>query len=178
MFAVQKYSGMGNVKMKSRILSFLALFSALSAVGAAIKIPSNVGSVAFDVFPALLAAALLGSGAGAIVGALGHLLSALIAGFPLGPLHVLIAIEMALLVFIFGVLYKKNKKGTASILFILANAFAAPLPFIVIMNKAFYIALVPSLLIGSIINTLIAVVAIPRLKALFKQDFINKDVKL
>jgi uncharacterized membrane protein len=164
--------------MKSRMLSLLALFSALSAVGAAIKIPSTIGSVAFDVFPALLAAALLGSGAGAIVGALGHLLSALIAGFPLGPMHVLIAIEMALLVFIFGVLYKKNKKGTASILFILANAFAAPLPFIVIMNKAFYIALVPSLLIASIINTVLALVAIPRLKGLFKQNFINKDVKL
>jgi riboflavin transporter FmnP len=178
MSEVQKYSGMGNVKMKSRMLSLLALFSALSAVGAAIKIPAIVGSVAFDVFPALLAAALLGSGAGAMVGALGHLLSALIAGFPLGPMHVLIAIEMSLLVFIFGVLYKKNNKGTASILFILTNAFAAPLPFMFIMNKAFYIALVPSLLIGSIINTVIALVAIARLKALFKQDFINKDVKL
>ncbi|NWQ41575.1 ECF transporter S component [Bacillus sp. EB106-08-02-XG196] len=164
--------------MKNRKLILLALFTALSAVGAAIKIPAPIGSVAFDVFPALLAAALLGSGAGAIVGALGHLLSALIAGFPLGPLHILIAIEMALLVFIFGVLYKKNKKGTASILFVLANAFAAPLPFIFIMNKAFYFALVPSLLVGSIVNTVIALVAIPRLKALVKQDLIEKDVKI
>ncbi|MEH7010479.1 ECF transporter S component [Neobacillus niacini] len=164
--------------MKSRMLSLLALFSALSAVGAAIKIPAIVGSVAFDVFPALIAAALLGSGAGAIVGALGHLLSALIVGFPLGPLHVLIAIEMAALVFIFAVLYKRNKKISASIIFILANSFAAPLPFIFFMNKAFYVALVPSLLIGSIINTVIALVAIPRLKALVKQDLIKKDVKL
>lgn len=169
---------MGNVKMKSRMLSLLALFSALSAVGAAIKIPAIVGSVAFDVFPALLAAALLGSGAGAIVGALGHLLSALISGFPLGPMHLLIAIEMALLVYIFGVLYKKNKKGTASILFVLANTFAAPLPFIFIMNIAFYTALVPSLLIGSIINTVIALVAIPRLRTLVKPDILNHDVKL
>jgi uncharacterized membrane protein len=178
MFEVQMFSEMGNVKMKNRKLILLALFTALSAVGAAIKIPAPIGSVAFDVFPALLAAALLGSGAGAIVGALGHLLSALIAGFPLGPLHILIAIEMALLVFIFGVLYKKNKKGTASILFVLANAFAAPLPFIFIMNKAFYFALVPSLLVGSIVNTVIALVAIPRLKALVKQDLIEKDVKI
>lgn len=178
MFEVQKCSGKGNVKMKSRMLILLALFSALSAVGAAIKIPAIIGTVAFDVFPALLAAALLGGGAGAIVGALGHLLSALIAGFPLGPMHVLIAIEMALLVFIFGVLYKKKKKGTASILFILANAFAAPLPFIFIMNPAFYVALVPSLLIGSAINTVIALVAIPRLKALVKQDLIEKDVNI
>jgi uncharacterized membrane protein len=178
MFEVQKYSGMGNVKMKSRMLSLLALFSALSAVGAAIKIPAIVGSVAFDVFPALLAAALLGSGAGAMVGALGHLLSALISGFPLGPLHVLIAIEMALLVFLFGVLYRKNKKIPAGILFVLLNTFAAPLPFIFLMNKAFYVALVPSLLIGSLVNTIIAIVAIPRLKSLFKQNLINKDVKL
>lgn len=169
---------MENVKMKSRMLSLLALFSALSAVGAAIKIPAIVGSVAFDVFPALIAAALLGSGAGAIVGALGHLLSALISGFPLGPMHLLIAIEMALLVYIFGVLFKKNKKSTASILFVLANAFAAPLPFIIIMNIAFYTALVPSLLIGSIINTVIALAAIPRLRTLVKPDILNHEVKL
>jgi uncharacterized membrane protein len=178
MSGVQKCSGMGNVKMKNRMLILLALFSALSAVGAAIKIPAIVGSVAFDVFPALLAAALLGSGAGAIVGALGHLLSSLIAGFPLGPMHGLIAGEMAVLVYIFGVFYKKNKKVIASILFILANAFAAPLPFIFLMNSAFYTAIVPSLLIGSILNTVIALVAIPRLKTLVKQDLIKRDVKL
>jgi uncharacterized membrane protein len=178
MFGVQKCSGMGNEKMKSRMLILLALFSALSAVGAAIKIPAIVGSVAFDVFPALLAAALLGSGAGAIVGALGHLLSAFIAGFPLGPMHGLIAIEMAVLVYIFGVLYKKNKKVIASILFILANAFAAPLPFLFLMNNAFYVAIVPSLLIGSIINTVIALAVIPRLKALVKQDIIKSEIKL
>jgi uncharacterized membrane protein len=178
MFGVQRYSGMGNVKMKSKTVILLALFSALSAVGAGIKIPAIVGSVALDVFPALLAAALLGSGAGAIVGALGHLLSALIAGFPLGPMHALIAVEMALLVYIFGVLYKKNKKVIASTLFILANAFAAPLPFIFLMSTAFYVALLPSLLIGSVINTVIALAAIPRLKFLVKQDIINGEVKL
>ncbi|MFP7296534.1 ECF transporter S component [Neobacillus niacini] len=164
--------------MKSRMLSLLALFSALSAVGAMIKIPAIVGSVAFDVFPALLAAALLGTGGGAIVGAFGHLLSALISGFPLGPMHVLIALEMAFLVFLFGVLYKKNKKNTAGILFILMNSFAAPLPFIILMSKEFYVALVPSLLIGSMINCVLAIVAIPRLRALFKQNLINEDVKL
>jgi hypothetical protein len=93
-------------------------------------------------------------------------------------MHGLIAIEMAVLVYIFGVLYKKNKKVIASILFILANAFAAPLPFIFLMNIAFYVAILPSLLIGSIINAVIALVAIPRLKSLVKQDLIEKDVKI
>lgn len=164
--------------MTSRMLSLLALFSALSAVGAAIKIPAIVGSVAFDVFPALIAAALLGGGAGAIVGVLGHLLSALIAGFPLGPMHALIAIEMAILVWMFALVFKKGKKTTASIMFILANAFIAPLPFIFLMNPAFYLAIVPSLIIGSIINTGIALVAIPRLRFLVSQERIKRDIKL
>lgn len=169
---------MGSVKMKSRTLIFLALFAALSAVGAMIKIPAIVGSVALDVFPALLAAALLGSGAGAIVGALGHILSALISGFPLGPMHVLIACEMAFLVYIFGVLYKKNLKVSASLLFILANAFAAPLPFLFLMNKAFYVALLPSLLVGSVVNTVFAILAIPRLKSIVRPAILEKEVKL
>lgn len=173
-YAVPRYSGMVNVKMKSRTLGLLALFTALSAVGAAIKIPAIVGSVAFDVFPALIAAAILGSGAGAIVAAIGHLLSALIGGFPLGPMHVLIAIEMGILVWIFAISYKKNKV-LASFLFILGNSFAAPLPFIFLMNKAFYLAIVPSLLIGSTINTILALFAIPRLTSYVVS---KRDVKL
>lgn len=171
MCAVQRFLGVGNEKMKNKMLPLLALFTALSTVGSAIKIPASVGSVAFDVFPALIAAAILGSGAGAIVGAFGHLLSAMLAGFPLGPMHLLIAVEMSVLVWIFAILYKKNK-AAASILFVLGNSFVAPLPFIFIMNKAFYITIVPSLLIASIINTVMALVAIPRLTAfgLIKRD--------
>jgi uncharacterized membrane protein len=169
---VRRYLGMEIGKMKSRIngkmISWLAMLSALSAIGASIKIPAIVGSVAMDVFPALLAAALFSGWGGAIVGALGHLLSALLAGFPLGPLHFLIAVEMAVLVWIFGVFYKKNKKASASALFILGNSFVAPIPFILLMNKGFYLAIVPSLLIGSSINTGIALFAIPRLSALVK----------
>jgi uncharacterized membrane protein len=175
---VRKYLGMENVKMNSRLngklISLLAMFTALSVVGASIKIPAIVGSVALDVFPALLAAALFSSWSGAIVAAFGHLISALLGGFPLGPMHLLIAIEMALLVWIFGFLYKKNKKIAATALFILGNSFAAPLPFILLMNKAFYLAIVPSLLIGSIINTGIALFALPRLSAFIKLGLTKK----
>jgi uncharacterized membrane protein len=163
--------------MKGKLITWLALFSALSAVGASIKIPAIVGSVALDVFPALLAAALIGGRAGAIVAALGHLLSAMLAGFPLGPMHILIAIEMAILCLIFGILYKQDKKISASTLFILGNSFVAPLPFILLMNIGFYLSIVPSLLIGSIINTGIALFAIPRLFPLIKQGLTKRDVK-
>ena len=162
--------------MKGKWVSFLAMLTALSVVGAAIKIPAIVGSVALDVFPALLAAVLFGAGAGALVGAFGHLLSALITGFPLGPMHLLIAVEMAVLVWVFGRVYKNNKI-LASVLFILGNSFIAPLPFIYLLNTGFYLGIVPSLLIGSIINTVIAMVAIPRLSSLVMLGLPNRDVK-
>jgi uncharacterized membrane protein len=162
--------------MKGKLVSGLAMLTALSVVGAMIKIPAIVGSVALDVFPALLAAVLFGPRAGAVVGAMGHLLSALAGGFPLGPMHYLIAIEMAVLVWVFGRLYH-NHKILASGLFILGNSFAAPLPFIYLMNTGFYLGIVPSLLIGSIINAAIALIAIPRLSSFVLQGASNREVK-
>ncbi|MEH6906002.1 ECF transporter S component [Neobacillus drentensis] len=163
--------------MKGKMVSGLAMLTALSVVGAMIKIPAIVGSVALDVFPALLAAVLFGAGAGAVVGAFGHLLSAYAGGFPLGPMHFLIAVEMAVLVLMFGRLYKNNK-WIASTLFIIGNSLVAPIPFIFLMNTGFYLGIVPSLLIGSVINTTIAMIAIPRLASLVTHRRISKeDVK-
>lgn len=159
--------------MKTKTLSLLALFIALSAVGAQIKIPALTDTVALDAFPALLAGGLLSGGAGAVAGALGHLLSALFASFPLGPLHLLIAAEMAVLVWIFAMLYQNNKRYTAGIIFIIGNAIVAPIPYIFIISKSFYLLIVPVLLIGSVLNTVIAMVILPRLSSILirkKQD--------
>ncbi|MBT2727792.1 ECF transporter S component [Bacillus sp. ISL-75] len=163
--------------MKGKVVSGLAMLTALSVVGAMIKIPAIVGSVALDVFPALLAAVLFGARAGAVVAAFGHLLSALIGGFPLGPMHFLIAVEMAVLVWMFGRLYKNNKV-LASVLFIIGNAFVAPLPFMFLMNVGFYLGIVPSLLIGSVINIVIALAAIPRLSSLDTFGLAKREEKL
>ena len=162
-------------KLKGKTISLLGLMIALSAVGASIKIPAVIDSVALDALPALLAAELLGVGAGAITGALGHLLSALIGGFPLGPMHLLIASEMAVLVWIFGILYKQNKNVLAGLVFIAGNAFIAPVPFIFLMNKGFYAVIVPSLLIGSFLNTVLAVILIPRLSYLAQHVLKKRD---
>ncbi|MDN3015273.1 ECF transporter S component [Paenibacillus sp. BSR1-1] len=158
-------------------ITLLAMLTALSVIGASIKIPAIVGSVALDVFPALLAAALLSGGAGAVVAAFGHLISSLLAGFPLGPLHLLIAGEMAALVWMFGLMYKYNKKISAASLFIVGNALIAPIPFIFLMNKGFYAAIVPSLLIGSVINTGIALIAIPSLSSIVISTLTKGDRK-
>lgn len=164
--------------MSIKKISLLALMIALSAVGASIKIPAVVDSVALDALPALLAAALLGVRAGAITGALGHLLSALIGGFPLGPMHLLIAAEMALLVWIFGALYIRNQKILAGLVFVAGNAFVAPIPFIFLMNIGFYTAIVPSLLIGSAINTILALILVPRLSSIAQHRLKKKDAHL
>ena len=164
--------------MNGKKISLLALMIALSAVGASIKIPAVIDSVALDALPALLAAALLGVRAGAITGALGHLLSALIGGFPLGPMHLLIALEMAVLVWVFGLFYKQNKKILALFIFILGNAFVAPIPFIFLMNMGFYVAIVPSLLIGSALNSVLAMILIPRLSSIFRRRINKGDVNL
>jgi uncharacterized membrane protein len=149
----------------SKKITLTSVLIALTVVGAAIKVPAIIGSVAFDSFPALLAGALLGGPAGAVVAGMGHLLSALIGGFPLGVLHVLVAIEMALLAFIFSFFYRSGsgRNWIATFLFVLGNTFVAPLPFLFLMGKAFYLALLPSLFVGSVLNMGIALVAIPRL---------------
>jgi len=154
--------------VKSLRLALISLLIALTAIGAAIKIPAVIASVALDSFPALLAAALLGGPAGAAVGAFGHLLSAFLGGMPMGPFHGIIAIEMAILAFVFSLIYRRGNKRLAGMVFFLGNALAAPVPFIFFMGTSFYFSIVGSLMIGSAINTAIALVLIPRLAHLLK----------
>ena len=79
----------------SRLIAEIAIFSALSAIGAMIPIPSPVGSIALDSFPGYFMALWRGVGGGATVCAIGHLLSAFRAGFPLGYLHLAVSLLMA-----------------------------------------------------------------------------------
>ncbi len=153
--------------MNIKKVSLISLFIALSVVGASIKIPAIVSSVALDMVPALAAGALLGSLPGALVALFGHLVSALIGGMPLGPFHFLIAVEMALLVWMFTVIYDKGKRILAGILFVIGNTFVSPLPFLFIMGSGFYIGMIPSLLIGAVLNTVLALLLAPRLASVF-----------
>jgi uncharacterized membrane protein len=142
--------------MSSRKIVWLAFAFALSVIGSFIKIPAFVGTVGLDVFPSLVVASIYSVGMGGLVAGMGHLLSALLAGFPLGPLHVLVAFEMVLCVFVYGYLYKSGKKKMAAIVFWIGNAIISPLPFIFLINWTFFIAMVPSLMIGSAFNVVIA----------------------
>lgn len=161
--------------MNGRKISLLAVFIGLSVVGASIKLPAIIGSVALDAFPALLAAVFFGGVAGAIVGGFGHMMSALLGGMPMGPLHFIVAAEMAILAYVFSLTWRK--KWMASSIFVIGNGLIAPLPFILFFDVAFYLALVPSLLIGAIINTAVALVLIPRLQSFFQGAYHKGAVK-
>lgn len=154
--------------LNTRHLSLITIFIALSVVGAMIKIPAIIGSVALDIFPSLVAVVLIGNIPGMIVASIGHLISALLGGIPLGPLHILVAFEMALIVLIFNIFYRKNKKIFAVVIFVILNGIIAPLPFIMLFSLPFYIALVPSLIVGSILNVILGIIFIPKLVNLFK----------
>lgn len=93
--------------------AYLIMFIALSVVGAFIKIPAYISSVALDSFPALVAAVVLWPVAGAVAAFFGHIMSSYLAGSPLGAFHAMIAVEMFLLVWAFGVIYRKNKYAAA-----------------------------------------------------------------
>lgn len=164
--------------MNARKISMISIFIALSAVGAMIKLPSPIGSVALDSFPALLAGVVLGPITGAIVGGLGHIISAVMGGMPLGPFHFLIMIEMAVLVWMFSYLHEHGKKISAFIFFFLGNAFILAVPFAFLISTKFYAFMVPSLTAASALNVILGVLLIPRLepvlrKAIEKEGFVG-----
>lgn len=157
--------------MNARKVSWLALFVALSVIGGIIKVPAPISSVALDSFPALMAAVLLGPAAGALTGAFGHLVSALIGGFPMGPLHIIIAIEMAAIIWLFGILYMAGHKWSALLSFVLLNGFVSPAPFILFMGMPFYISAVPAITIAAAFNGIAAYILIPRIAPAFAKRY-------
>lgn len=155
---------------RNKQLALFTAFVSLAVAGSFIKIPSTIGSVAFDSMPALAAAALMSPWSGLAVACFGHLLTAALAGFPLGPLHLVVAVQMGLLGFFYGVLYIKNAKTAATLMFIIGNGVLAPLCFWPVLGKAVVLGLIPSLLAAAVLNGLTALVIIPRIKPAFRQS--------
>ena len=83
----------------------MSLLIALCYLGSLVKIQ---GSIALDALPAYYGALILGPVPGAFIGMMGHLLTALTSGFPLTlPLHLYVAVMMAITVGVFGYLAQK-----------------------------------------------------------------------
>jgi len=153
--------------MKTKKVVLSAFFIALCFIGANIKV---MGTIAFDSLPAFLAAIMLGPIYGAVVGALGHFLTAFTSGFPLTvPVHLITMVTMALTMAAFSVVYKFFSKKNKSIAIILSIVVAVivngPISLLVLsplllpmMGKAGIIALLPALSGVSALNAIIAIV--------------------
>lgn len=154
--------------MKLQRLTLTALFAAMCVIGGLIKIPSAIGSLALDTVPALLSVAFLPPLFSGIAATLGHVASAMYAGFPLGPFHVLIALEMFTIVVIFSHLHKAGSTFMKWGFFILANGLLAPLPFYFLVSPAFFVGILPSILVATLLNAAVAAVVIPALQQVTK----------
>ncbi|MCS7241891.1 MAG: ECF transporter S component [Candidatus Caldatribacterium sp.] len=140
-------------------LSLSASLVALCVVGSFLKIPSPTGTVALDSLPGFLGALLLGYGEGALVAFLGHILTSLNVGFPLGfPIHLLIALEMGGIALFFRLLFTRFGALVALASGTLANGVLAPLSLVPLFGWGFFLGILPSLTLGSLVNIALATV--------------------
>ena len=153
----------------TKSLAIMALFIALSFVGAFIKIPSPVGSIGLDSFPGFFAAIAYGPLIGGIVIAIGHFISAAVVGFaPIGiPMHLLISLGMIVCGAAFWFLgHKKGLLGLiiASVVAIVLNSFGVGLLLLPLGGWGMYLAVMPMLVVASAINVILAALAYFALK--------------
>jgi uncharacterized membrane protein len=154
----------------SKQVARMAVLVALSGVGAFIKIPSPTGTVALDSAPGYLGALAFGSKEGALIAALGHLLSAGTVGFPLSlPLHLFVAAQMALFAAVFGYLQRRVGMGTAVVAASLLNGVGAPAIFALLpgFGPAFFGAMLLPLLVASTVNVVAAALLFKALRKIF-----------
>ncbi len=154
-------------KSNIKFLTLTALIAAICVIGSFIKVPGFITTAALDSAPAFLSVALLPPLYSGIAGAMGHFATALTSGFPLGPLHIIVAIEMFIIVFIFNVLHRKGLNILKWIFLIVANGVLSALPFYFLISPAFFIGAIPSLLIATIINVVLTMIAMPIISKVF-----------
>lgn len=154
--------------MHVRKLTLTALFAALCVIGGYIKIPSGIGSLALDTVPALLAASFLPPVFVGFASMTGHLASAMYAGFPLGPLHVVIAIEMFIILYVFSRMHRAGRHVWKWVFFIVANGVLALIPFYFIVSPAFFVAALPSILLATVLNAAVVITVQPALAKVAK----------
>ncbi|WP_082295125.1 ECF transporter S component [Sporosarcina ureilytica] len=155
--------------MRLKQLTLAAMFAALCAIGGLLKIPLGIGSTALDSTPALVASAFLPPIYAGMTALIGHSASALYAGFPLGPFHLLIALEMLAIIYVFARLHQAEYQVSKWVFFIVANGLLAPLPFYFLISPSFYVGVVPGILIATIFNAVIAAVVLPVVQNVWRE---------
>lgn len=163
---------MNATKFDTKKLATLAILLALCVIGANIKI---MGSIALDSFPAFIGAIVLGPFAGAFLGFFGHMISALLAGFPNTlPVHLVIAALMALCMFCYAWTRKKfakNKIAASVVSMVVAYFINVPLDLLVlypVLGQVVFVLFVP-LTLATWVNLGLAEIVILGIPAKYKQ---------
>jgi len=146
-------------------LAIMAIFIALSAVGALIKIPSPVGTIGLDSAAGFFSALAFGGVAGAIVIAFGHMLTAAVVGFPMTiPIHLYIALQMALWAVTYRWVNERLGLIPAVIVGIILNGVVSAFAMLPFMGMGGVMGLMPFLVVGAALNVIISAVAYKAIK--------------
>jgi uncharacterized membrane protein len=119
----------------------VSVFCALSVIGSFIHFPGPIQTVAFDSAPGFFVALYFGAFDGAVVMGVGHVATSIVNSFPLGALHIPIALGLALAGGVIGLV---NKKWNA-----LAGTCAG-----IVLNTALIVIAIPALGLGGTISFL------------------------
>lgn len=142
---------------KVKRISIIAVFIALSAVGALIKIPSPVGTIGLDSAPGYFVALAFSGLQGAMVIAAGHLLTSAVVGFPLTiPVHIFIAAQMALWALAFRWINNKFGIAAAVVAASVLNGVVSSFTSLFMGGIGAVLGVMPFLVVGSVINIVIA----------------------
>jgi adenosylcobinamide-phosphate guanylyltransferase len=115
-------------------LARISVLSALCVIGSFIHPPSPIQTVAFDSSPGFFAALYFGPLDGALVCGIGHIITSIVNGFPLGILHLPIALGMTLVGGIVGLV---NNIGAS-------RGYLAAVPIGVAINSGLVVVMVPT----------------------------------
>lgn len=141
----------------------IAVFAALSVVGSFIHLPSPVPSVAFDSAPGFFAALYFGPLEGFCVFGLGHLATAIVSGFPLGILHLPIAVGLAFAGAAVGVVNRRWNYPSAVATGVVINTALVVLA-VPVLGVAGTLSFTPFLFIAATVNGVVAAAAYATLR--------------
>lgn len=137
-----------------KTLTKVSMLITIMIIGSMIKI---TGSIALDSFAGFVGAAVFGPYIGMLLGILGHLLSSMVSGFPMGiHVHVLISLLMGVCLFFYG---KTKKMGMSTwVSDLVAYIINVPLSLLVltpILTFSVWILFIP-LSVATIVNIMCA----------------------
>lgn len=143
---------------RTLLVTRITVFAALSVVGSFIHLPSPVPSVAFDSAPGFFVALYFGPLDGFCVLGLGHLATAVVSGFPLGILHLPIAVGLAFAGATTGLVNRKWNFIPAIATGIAINTALVVLA-IPVLGVAATLSFTPFLLLAAMVNGAVATLA-------------------